>query len=552
MTDIKTGAAGGPQTIAQLMQQGLFHHRQGELRAAMERYMEVLRINPEHAETLYLCAVIACAEGQFKEGVEVVRRAIKFGPATAKMYNVLGQALDRLGEPLEAIKAIDQAIALDPNLAAAHGNRANILVDAGMPVEALKSFDKALALDPASVPDLINRGALYEALGRPAEALKDYDKAIVCAPGEPGIYMNRGASLKDLGLIELAEGAASSPRFKEAIASYDQAIKLSPRLHEAYAARGQIKLMLGDWPSGFADYDHRGQLPEPTYKALPDPRWHGEERKGERIVLTAEQGLGDAIQFARLAPWLASQGHDVTLLVRPGLKALMSSLRGGVTIVTSEEELRADPRPIRWAPLMSVPGILKIEADAIPGETPYLFAEAARVEKWRETLGPKKKLRIGINWAPGHADRTIRSRRDIPLVAFKAIADLPDVELISLQKGAPAEQIKGVAFRDLIKPADADTDPNAPLFLDTAALMENLDLIVTGDTSVPHLAGALGRPVFLLVSAISDWRWLLKRDDAPWYPTMRIFRQGADGDWAALMTKVAAAVNDMRRQTTKP
>ncbi len=537
-----------PQTIAQILQQGLFHHRQGQLRPAMERYMEVLRINPEHAETLYCCAVVACAEGQFKEGVEVVRRAINFGPATAKMYNLLGQALDRLGEPLEAIKAIDQAIALDPKLAAAHGNRANILVDAGMPLEALKSFDKAIALDPTSVPDLINRGALLETIGRPAEALKDYDKALMGSPGDPRILMNRGAVLKDLGLLELAAGAETSAHFAEAISSYDRAIKAAPRMHEAFAARGQLKLLTGDWPAGFADYDHRGQLPEPTYKALPDPRWHGEERKGERIVLITEQGLGDAIQFARLAPWLASQGHDVTLMVRPGLKALMSTLKG-VTIVTSEEELRADPRPIRWAPLMSVPGILNIEADAIPGEAPYLFAEAARVEKWRATLAPTKKLRIGINWAPGHADRTIRSRRDIPLVAFKAIADLPDVELISFQKGAPAEQIKGVAFRDLIRPADADNDPNAPLFLDTAALMENLDLIVTGDTSVPHLAGALGRPVFLLVSAISDWRWLLKRDDAPWYPTMRIFRQGADGDWAALMTKVAAAVNDLRGET---
>jgi tetratricopeptide (TPR) repeat protein len=537
-----------PQTIAQIMKQGLFHHRQGQLRPAMERYMEVLRINPEHAEALYCCAVIACAEGQFKEGVEVMRRAIKFGPPTAKMYNVLGQALDRLGEPLEAIKAIDQAIALDPNLAAAHGNRANILVDAGMPLEALKSFDRAIALDPASVPDLINRGALLELLGRPVDALRDYDKALMGAPGDPGILMNRGAVLKDLGLLELAGGAETTTRFKEAIAAYDQAIKAAPRRHEAFAARGQIKLLLGDWPEGSADYDHRGQFATPTYKALPDPRWHGEERKGERIVLVAEQGLGDAIQFSRLAPWLASQGHDVTLLVRPGLKGLLSSLKGNVTIATSEEELRADPRPIRWAPLMTLPAILKIEADAIPGETPYLFAEPERIEKLSGMLGERKgkTLRIGINWAPGHVDRTVTSRRDIPLAAFKAIADLPDVELIALQKGAPASQIKGVSFREKIRTVDTDNDPAAPLFLDTAALMANLDLIVTGDTSVPHLAGALGRPVFLAVSAISDWRWLLKRDDAPWYPTMRIFRQGADGDWAALMAQIAAAIAAMR------
>jgi tetratricopeptide (TPR) repeat protein len=534
-----------PQTIAQILQQGLFHHRQGQLRPAMERYMEVLRINPEHAEALYYCAVVACAEGQYKEGVDVVRRAIEFGPATAKMYNVLGQALDRLGEPLEAIKAIDQAIALDPNLAAAHGNRGSILVDAGLPLEALKSFDRALELDPASATDLLNRGALYESIGRPAEALKDYDKANVCAPGEPGIYMNRGQVLKDLGLIELAQGAAESRRFAEAIASYDQAIKYSARMHEAFAARGQIKMMLGDWPAGFADYDHRGQLAKPTYKALPDPRWHGEKRDGERIVLVAEQGLGDTIQFARLAPWLASQGHDVTLLVRPGLKALLSTLKG-VTIATSEDELRESDKPLRWAPLMSVPGLMQITPDTMPGATPYLAAEPALIEKWRETLGPTKGLRIGINWAPGHADRTQTSRRDIPLAAFKAIADLPNVELIALQKGAPLEQIRGVSFRDQIKTVDADNDAKAPLFLDTAAVIQNLDLVIGCDTSIVHLAGALARPVFTLVPVISDWRWMISRADTPWYETMRVFRQDASGDWAKLMTQVAAAAGALR------
>lgn len=548
-----TDPSSAPQTIAQIMQQGLFHHRQGQLRAAMERYMEVLRINPEHAEALYCCAVVACAEGQFKEGVEVMRRAIKYGPPTAKMYNVLGQALDRLGEPLEAIKAIDQAIALDPNLAAAHGNRANIMVDAGVPLEALKSFDKAIALDPASVPDLINRGALLESIGRPADALKDYDKALMGAPGDPRILMNRGAVLKDLGLLELGGGAPTTTRFQDAIACYDQAIKAAPRTHEAFAARGQIKMMLGDWAEGFADYDHRGQLAKPTYKALPDPRWFGEERKGERIVLVAEQGLGDAIQFAQFAPWLAAQGHDVTLLVRPGLKALLSTLHG-VTIATSEDELRASDKPIRWAPMMSVPGLMKLTPDTMPGQAPYLAADPARVEKWRGILGERqdkskdksKAFRIGINWAPGHADRTMTSRRDIPLAAFKAIADLPGVELYALQIGAPLEQIKGVSFRDKIRTLDADSDPNAPRFLDTAAIIDNLDLVIGCDTATVHLAGALGRPVFTAVPVISDWRWMISRDDTPWYPTMRVFRQDASRDWAALLSQIAAAIADLR------
>jgi tetratricopeptide (TPR) repeat protein len=208
-----------PQTTAQLLEQGLYHHRQGDIPLAMERYTEVLRSDPENADALYYIAVVACQDGQFKQGVDLARRSLSFNPRQARAHNLVGQALDRLGEPLEAIKSLDQAIALDPDLAAAHGNRANILVDAGMPLEALKSFDRAIALDPTSAPDLVNRGALLEELGRPQEALKNYDQAIVCDPHFAGVHANRASVLKDLGLMDLGRGERSSARFEEAAAA---------------------------------------------------------------------------------------------------------------------------------------------------------------------------------------------------------------------------------------------------------------------------------------------------------------------------------------------
>jgi hypothetical protein len=221
------------------------------------------------------------------------------------------------------------------------------------------------------------------------------------------------------------------------------------------------------------------------------------------------------------------------------MAALLSTLKG-VTIATDASELK---QPLRWLPLMSVPGVLGTTPETLPHDVPYLSADPARVKAWADRLGTGT-FKIGINWAPGYADRTQISRRDIELKHFAPLAALPGVELISLQKGAAAEQIAGVAFRDKIRTIDADPNADGDLFLDTAAVVSQLDLVIGCDTSIVHLAGALGRPVFTAVPVISDWRWMLNRDDTPWYPTMRLFRQGADRQWAPVLERIAAAVRE--------
>lgn len=534
MTDQNTSH----QTMAQLLQQGLFHHRQGQIQQAMERYSEVLQKDPKNAEALYYVAVISCQEGQFKQGVDLVRKALGLVPPQARMLNLLGQALDRLGQPLEAVKALDQAISLDPNLAAAHANRANIMVDAGLPDEALKSFDKALALAPDSVPELINRGGLLEAAGRRADALKDYDRAIALTPDVAESHANRGGVLKDMGLLELAGGASDSAHFEEAIASYTRAIQLKRSLHEAYVARGQIKLMRGDWQPGFADFEHRAELTDPDYKPLPDTRWDGKEpRAGERLVLVAEHGLADIIQFSRFAPMLAAQGHDVVLLAHKGMAPLLSTLKG-VTIVSDVAELESK-RPFRWLPLMNVPGVLATTPETMPRDA-YLSADPARAKAFANKLGTAP-FKIGIAWADGG----VHPPRHIPLTAFKDIAALPGVELIALQKGEALADIKGVAFRDKIKTIDADMSADSDFFLDTAAVISQLDLVIGCDATIIHLAGALGKPVFAAVPVISDWRWMLSRDDSPWYSTVRVFRQDASAQWGPVFARITAAVREL-------
>ncbi len=529
-----------------LLQQGLFHHRQGQLEQAMERYVEVLQSDPENADALYYVAVVACQGGEYEEGIKLARRAISIGPPQARLHNLLGQALYRQGERLEAIKNYDRAIALDPNFADAHGNRANVLADAGFPDEALKSFDRALALKPDSAIDWLNRGALLQALGRHQEALASFQKAVTSAPDLAEAQVNRGNALKDLGQFDAGAGKPDSTRFDEADAAYSEAIKIDPKFDAAFLGRGLLRLLRGDWERGFADYDHRSNVGEPAYIPLPDPLWDGEKRAGERIVLVSEQGLGDTIQFCRFAPLLAARGFDVTLLVRKAMVPLLSGLPR-VTIATDVDELAKDKRPRRWLPLLSLPGVLGIRPSSVPAAVPYLAAQPARVKAWRAKLGTGG-FKVGINWGPGHSNYNSTAKRDIPLAQFAPLLGLPGVQLISLQKGPAAMQIAEVPFGDRIMTLAADPDADANFFLDTAAVMMNLDLVVTCDTSVTHLAGALARPVFTAVPVIGDWRWLLGRDDSPWYPTLRLFRQEADGRWEPVFARVADAVRDMAAQ----
>jgi tetratricopeptide (TPR) repeat protein len=526
-----------PATAAQLLQQGLFHHRRGELDMAMQRYVEVLRTDPQNADALYYVAVVACQEGQFEQGLELARRALDVGRPQARLYNLIGQAQYRLGERLEAIKNFDQAIALDPKFADAHGNRANILVDVDMPDEALKSFDRALELNPTSGPDWLNRGALLQQMGRHAEALASLDKAVVCGADGAAAQVNRGNALKDLGHLDAAGGALASPRFDEAAAAYAKAIKLDAQLDAAYLGRGWLNLLRGDWTAGFADYERRSEVGEPTYVPLPQPRWDGVPRAGERIVLVTEQGLGDTIQFCRFAPILAARGCDVTILTRQAMAPLLSTLHG-VTVETDHDKIAQDAS-LRWLPLLSVPGALGVTPESVPAEVPYLAAEPQRIEAWRAWLG--EGVKIGINWASGHSANPHFKRRDIPLAEFAPLAALPGVQLVSLQKGEAMRQIGQVAFGSRIVVPNADPAADADFFLDTAAIMMSLDLVVTCDTSVAHLAGALARPVFTALPAVADWRWLLGRDDTPWYPSMRLFRQGADRQWAPALARIAEA-----------
>jgi hypothetical protein len=300
----------------------------------------------------------------------------------------------------------------------------------------------------------------------------------------------------------------------------------------------QLLLLTGDWAEGLPLLEHRALLPNPAFLPLDFPRWNGEPPGEHRLVVLSEQGLGDNIQFGRHASLLAGRGHAVTLLTREDLAPLMRSLPGIEGVVTSAEQLAGDKRPVRWVPLMSLLAALHQRPNSIPAQAPYLSAEPKRVAAWAEKIG-SGGFKIGIAW------QGTSFLWQAPLSAFAPLAEIDGVRLISLQKGEACGQIGAVGFGARVEQPSEPNDYNAEALLDTAAIMQNLDLVVSIDAMPAHLAGALGRPAFIALRDVPDWRWLLEREDSPFYATLRLFRQSQAGDWTSVFARIAAAARAM-------
>jgi tetratricopeptide (TPR) repeat protein len=539
-----------------LIDRALALHRSGAVADAAKLYTQILAQDPRQADALSYLAMIHCQQGDFAKGVDLLEQAVAVAPERASAHNLLGRARHRLGALDAALASFDAAVSLAPGLAEAHGNRAAVLCDLGRAEDAIASFDHALALDPAAFEEWCNRGTALSGLDREEEALASFDRALALNPGVAEIHVNRGNML------------AMLDRFEDAVAAYDQAIALKPGLAEAYAHKGltlknlgrlgeartliekaiaaqpknpvtafalaQVLLLQGEWRQAWPYYEQRAQMPRPPYQPLLSPRWSGQRPDDHRLVVVTEQGLGDAIQFGRYASLMAGRGHDVSILTRPVLQPLLSTLPGVERVVTSSAELTRDPRPFRWVPLMSLPAALHLMPNSVPAQEPYLSVDPARVTAWRERLGPGFK--IGIAWQPARRDRSA------PLAAFAPLAAIDGARLISLQKEPGTAQISEVPFAGRIERPLDETDMGAEALLDTAALVKSLDLIVSVDTMAVHLAGALGCPAFVALRHIADWRWLRDRDDTPFYTSTRLFRQPSAGDWHATFAEIADAV----------
>jgi tetratricopeptide (TPR) repeat protein len=490
---------------------------------------------------------------RFDEALACVDRALALYPAWPEALLERASILSKAGDTMAAIVSCEQIIKADPNWFAAWQLHASLLHDCSRFSDAIISNEKALALKPDLAEGHAFRGALLLKSNRPREAIQAFDRALSIDPSRGTAHVDRGLALHALG------------RYDEAFEAFDRGDHLAAQDPHVEFVIGLTDLLHGRWENGLrkyerrleipgfnvlhrhflmsgADIDRRFALPRQKQELRPFPRWSGEPPEDAPILLETEQGIGDAIQFAGFAAHLARLGHRVQLLTLPTLAPLLRTVPG-VEMVVADARSAENLDPKYWLPLMSVPHVLKLRSTDIRFEVPYLSADAERVERWKARIG-SDGFRIGIAWQ-GNRENWLDAGRSIPLAAFGTLANIPGVRLISLQKSPGAEQIEQVEFRNRIERVVDESDKSADALLDTAAVIANLDLVVTSDSMIAHLAGALGCNTFVALRRVPDWRWLLDREDSPFYPRARLFRQTTEGDWTPVFDRIADAVHGL-------
>ncbi|MBO1349440.1 MAG: tetratricopeptide repeat protein [Hormoscilla sp. GUM202] len=489
----------------------------GHKEQALACYEKAISINPNCADAYYNAAKIMEEQNRRKEAIAYCKKAIAIKPK-AEFYNQLGIYYQGCKKLAEAAKQYEQAIALNPNYPEAICNLGAILQKQGKIAEAIGQYRQALAIKPDD-PGAYNRmGTAWQEQGKLAEAIACYQKAIALKPDLASAYSNLGIALQE------------QLKLQEAMSYYRHAIALKPDAVKAHMALGELLLLLQDLSQGFVEYEWCWHVKSEFFpeQFLGKPFWDGSPLAGKTILLHTEQGYGDGIQFVSYAPLVAQRGAGKVILeTYPALRRLLTTAPGVQEVVVKGEPLPAFDVQV---PLMSLPRILNTTIETIPDRIPYLYAEEKDTVKYSGLLRTEGEVKVGIVWSP--SDKAPK-KRFCPVSLFLELSQIPGISLYSLQKehtdildGAPIQDL-----RELLHD-----------FADTAAVISQLDLVISVDTSVAHLAGALGKPVWVLLPFSPDWRWFLDRSDSPWYPTMRLFRQQQPGDWSELFARVKSAL----------
>jgi tetratricopeptide (TPR) repeat protein len=530
---------------------------QGKFADAIASYRQAVKHDPGYAQAHSNLGAALQSLSRLDEAVACYRRSIACDPSYAVAWNQLGTALVKQGNFDEAVTHYRQALRLDPRLAAAENNLGALFQSQSKWDEAAACYQRALAIEAGCAEAHFNLGMVFHNQGHAARAVESYQNAIRANPQHAGAYNNLGAIFKRQGkLSEAVECYERALEFKpnfaealnnlgnvfqlqsrnaEAMVCYEQTLRIDPDHAQAHYNRSRMLLAAGDFSAGWREYEWRLKCSDLEKQAFAEPRWQGEPLEGRTLLVHAEQGLGDALQFIRYVPLVTHFGGKVIVEVPNALFPLLeqSTIPGLVARGTPLEAFDVQ------VPMMSLPLICGTLLETIPSCVPYLAADPQWVEFWRGALGAKAGLRVGIAWQgrPTYAGDRFRS---IPLAQFAPLAQR-GVELISLQKGPGSQQLTaGVAPFPVRELNDLDEE-HGP-FIDTAAVMKNLDLVITSDTAIAHLAGALGVSVWVALPLSPDWRWLYQREDSPWYPTMRLFRQLSHGDWPSVFQRMAEAL----------
>jgi tetratricopeptide (TPR) repeat protein len=548
-----------PFNIAQTLQEALSLHQQGRLRDAEKLYARALKAAPDNFDALHLLGLIKAQSGQMGEAHRLMAAALKINPnapdALVNFANVL-HALKRDGE---ALTYLDKALALRPGDQEALLYRGNALNALDRPEDAIACYDAVLARNPAHGDALLNRGTARARLGRHADALTDFDAVLTRIPHHVEALYNRGTALLELERPDAALAAfdaavAAAPkhtgawtnrgralqalnRHADAVASFEKAIAVDKNFADAHSNMALSLLTLGQLSRGFAEYEWRWKRTgmsdaRRNYRGRP---WLGEFPIGQRtILLAAEQGLGDSIQFVRYAPLLARSGAKVVLEVQPELKALLAGVDGVALCHARGETL---PAYDVYCPLGSLPLAFKTEPATIPADIPYLRADETHVAKWRPTIEALPGKRVALAWA-GHAKHPNDRNRSIALAQLEPLLALDGISFVSVQRDLRGDDEVILARHKSVTHIGDKLDDMA----DTAAVLALADLTIAVDTSVIHLAGAMGREAWVMLPFSPDWRWTLTGDHSPWYPRMRLFRQAKPGDWSGVIASLHDAL----------
>ncbi len=513
---------------------GVALQRQRLQSEALACYQQAIALDPNYAQAYNNLGIFFWELHKFPEAFSYYQQALALKPDLFEVYNNIGNIYYELDKWEDALACYKQALALNPNYVESYNNIGNVFKEQGKHQEALTCYKRVLTLNPNSAEAYNNIGVVFLDQNQLETAKAYFLQALTLAPNSPDIHNNLGTIFVEQRCVE------------SAIAYYEQGIAIGPNYPKVHPNLGQALLLTGDFSRGFAEYEWRRQAKDFKLQFgcfLEEQLWDGSNLEGRTILLLAEQGLGDTIHFIRYAPLVQNCGGRVILICPPELIRLLKTVPGIVQIIDQVTEL---PEFDVHAPLMSLPKILGTTLETIPTQIPYISVPT-ECEKLTLPIPPNTKLKVGIVWASGYKDKPrwalrLYKNRSCPLAIFvENLLPIPGISLYSLQIGRDRCALE--EYRE--EPRIQDLSNNIHDFADTAAAIAQLDLIITVDTAVAHLAGAMGKPVWVLLPFAHDWRWLIDRSDSPWYATMRLFRQSQSGDWQSVFAQVVKALNNL-------
>ncbi len=503
----------------------------GKLKEAEAMQRKSINIKPDFADAYYNLGNTMIDLNKLKKAESCYRKAIKLRPDYAKYYNNLGNLLLDLGRAEEAEESQRKAIQINPDFALAHCNLGTILKDLGKLKEAEISTRKAIELNPTLANAHNNLGIILKNLGKLDLAEISIRKAIDISDHFADAYCNLGTILKDLGKLNQAE------------LSIRKAIKLKPDFYDAYFNLALIELIQENYKSGLDNYEYRFKKIQPVI-ILAKPKIkrfkNSNLNKLEKLLIVCEQGLGDTLQYMRYIPHLRNQGFDISFCAQKKLHSLIKS--SGIDPYPLTPEQANQFSQGKWIPLLSLPKYLKVNPENPIVCKPYIFSKPELKQKWKNTLSTEKKPIIGINWQGNKEMEKTYQGRSIPLETFSILLNQAQITMLSLQKGFGSEQLEKCSFKNKFVECQKQIDSTWD-FLENAAIIDNCDLIITCDTSIAHLAGGMGKKVWLLLKYIPFWTWGVYSESTFWYPSMRLFRQKEKQSWQEVMNKVSTELN---------